>query len=249
MKRRKDIYWGLILILVGTTMVLNLFGVFGTFSVFKMAWSIIFLALLLNALYKLSFVSAALYTAILTHINIDMIGLQGSIFPIYAASLLIGVGLSSVFKRRRRSFIKYNVNTSGQNLKFDSFKDIKDEYKKRSSTEDLKGKHVYFENNLGSSVRYVKSDNLKSATIENNLGTSNIYFNEVTFAEEGCTIHVECNLGKINIYLPQEINYQNNITTTLGSVKTGPNFHASDAYPTIFLEGEVNMGDVEIIIT
>ncbi|HZJ87067.1 MAG TPA: hypothetical protein VFC75_02485, partial [Erysipelothrix sp.] len=245
MNKRKDIYWGLILILVGTTMVLNLLGIFGGFNVFSLAWSIIFLALFANALYKFSFVKASLFAAILAHINIDRIGLGGKVFPIYAASLLIGIGLNSIFKSHKRSsFIKYNMNFNDNNMQFDSLKDVKEEYQRRSGAEDLKGERVYFENNMGSNIRYIKSTNLKSARIENNLGTSNVYFTDATFSDEGCIIDVECNLGKINIYLPQHINFQNNITTALGSVRSVPSFYTDASYPTVILEGEVNLGDV-----
>ncbi len=245
MNRKKDIYWGLILILVGITMVLNLLGIFGSFSVFKLAWSIIFIALILNAIYKFNFVKASLFSAILAHINIDMLGLSGKVFPIYAASLLIGVGLNSIFKsRRRRSYINYKIN----DMNFGSFQDVKDEFKHRSTTDDLKGKHVYFENNMGSNVRYVKSDDLKSARIINNLGSSSVYFTDATFSQDGCVIDLECNLGKINIYLPKHINFENNVTTSLGSIRSAPSFYTDASYPTVYLEGEVNLGDVEVFI-
>lgn len=248
MKRKNDIYWGLIFVLVGVTMILNLTGVFGTFSIFKLAWSIIFIALILNSLYKLNFLSASLYSAILAHINIDRLGLKGNVFLIYVSSLLIGFGLNSIFKRKRRdNFTKAFININGEEKAFTSFKDLKHEYKNRSTTDDLKGNHVYFENNLGSSVRYVKSDNLKSAYVENNLGTLNVYFTDTIFSPEGCNINVECNVGNINIYLPNNINYYNNISTSLGSVKSAPSFHSDDSYPNVYLEGEVNVGEVKII--
>lgn len=249
MMKRKNIYWGLILILVGLTMVLNIMGVFGGFSIFRLAWSIIFASLVLNSLYKWNFISASLYSAILAHINAEVLGLKGNIFLIYVASILIGFGLN-ILLSRRRFFNKINpkiiINDEVHN--FSNFEALKREYESRKTDGDLKGQHVSFENNFGSSVRYIKSTNLKSARIENNLGTSNVYFNDATFSDEGCIIDVECNLGKVNIYLPQEINYQNNIAQAMGSINSGPSFHADDTYPTVFLQGEVNFGEINIVI-
>lgn len=237
MRKSKDYYWGFVFILIGTTILLNMGGYLTQFSPFKLGISIIFLSLALKGLFKREFTSAGLYTAILLHINAESLGLKGSTFAIYAASLLIGFGLSKLFRKKSKFGPKIYVNGEERNIQ---------DFKK-TSTEEHDGDVLNLENNLGSSVRYIKSQNLKSVLIENNLGSSTIYFDKAIFVD-GAVIRVENNLGNTKLYFPGNINLQNTLSASLGSIQGSGSFHNSSDYPTVFLQGEAALGSIEVYI-
>ena len=237
MRKRKDLYWGFMFIFLGTTMLLNMFGVFGDYDIFKIAWTIIVVSYALKSLFDRDFVLASLSAAVIVHINKVQLGVSDNIMVVYAAAIFIGVGLSSLFKGKKKGGRVY-VNGKSYNYR---------QYRKENSSEDvLEGEQVYYTNNLGENIRYVKSDNLKEATIENNLGSSRVYFDNVTFSDQGCSIYVECNLGQIIVYLPKHINLENNITTALGSLKGPSQLYSGPDAPTVRINGEVNLGEVRI---
>lgn len=230
--KRKNIFWGLILIFVSITLLADMTGVIEAHSTFKLAWTIILIAYAISKIIALSFIPASLAAAMVLTLHGDKFSVYPSTSMIFFASFLFGLGLSLIFKplRRRKIIIKSNK----------SFKS--------NFQSSITGEHVHFENNFGDNSRYVQSNNLKSASIENNLGHSRVYFDNVIFDKEGAIINVECNLGQVTLYLPSDINLQNNLTSSLGSITGAQSFHQNDAYPTVFLEGESNLGQIEVVI-
>ncbi len=241
---RKNTFWGLIFIFVALTMIADMTGILETYDLVRVTWTIVLGAYALSRIVKFSFVPASIAIAIGIRINAEYLNIHGNYGLIFLASILFGVGLSMLIKPKRKRKT-YTVNINGETIDIDDIKN-----KKFNTTEEsLSGEHVYFENNLGENSQYVQSDNLKTARIENNLGHSRIYFDNVTFNQENCVINVECNLGKVTLYFPNNINLQNTITTSLGSLKGARSFHENDAYPTVFLTGESNLGEIEVIVS
>lgn len=232
--KRKNIFWGLILIFISITLLADMTGVIEAHSTFKLAWTIILIAFAISKIIALSFIPASLAGAMVLTLNADKFTVYPSTPMIFFASFLLGLGLSMIFKpmRRRKIIIKSSKNRSF----------------KTNFQSSISGEHVHFENNFGDNSRYVQSNNLKSASIENNLGHSRVYFDNVVFDSDGAIINVECNLGQVTLYLPSDINLQNNLTASLGSITGAQSFHQDDSYPTVFLEGESNLGQIDVII-
>ncbi len=239
MRKRKDLYWGFVFILIGVTILLNMGGYFKEFKITQIGWSIMFLALVLNNAIKRKFTSAGLFLAILLHINADLLGLQGNTFAIYAASILIGAGLSRLFSKSRSYTFSPKVVVNGETKDFKDFK--------THTTQEHNNEKINIQNNLGSSVRYIKSKNLKSAYIENNLGSTTVYFDETTFVD-GARIQVENNLGNTVLYFSGDINLENTLSASLGSIQGVGSFYTSEDVPTVYLTGEAALGQIEVHI-
>lgn len=240
--KKNTTFWGLIFIFISLTIIAQITGLIESYSIVRLVWTIILGAFAISRIVSFSFIPASIATAIAVSINADYLNINASSGLIFLASILLGVGLTLLTKGSRRK--KYKVTLNGKDIHIHSG----DNKSFHSRSENIEGEHVYVENNFGDNSRYILSNNLKTARIENNLGHSRVYFDNVTFNSERSVVNAECNLGKITLYFPSNINLQNNLKAQLGSIRGAGSFHTDDAYPTVFLEGDSNLGDIEVII-
>lgn len=235
--KKKNIFWGLAFIILSLTILGNITGIFGDYSPIRLVWTGFLIAFAIKNLFDLSFAGVIFPLVIAFHINaVEVFNYTGKIFPIYLAGLFLSIGLSILFSKRRK-FIK--VRYSGKDYKNDSFS---------SSKTHTSNNRVWIENNFGDASRYIHSDNLTFASIECNFGNLRVYFDQAQLSMDGVDIEVECNFGKTTLYLPRDINLQNNLTSSLGSVRGEGSFVHNPENPTVFLNGEANFGDIEIIL-
>ena len=243
--KKNTTFWGLIFIFISLTIIAQITGFIQAYSIVRLIWTIILGAFAISRIVSFNFIPASIAAAIAVSINADYLNINASSGLIFLASILLGVGLTLLTKGSRRKKYKdkvFTINGKDIHINRGSNKSF------NSSSQNIEGEHVYVENNFGDNSRYILSDNLKTARIENNLGHSRVYFDNVTFNSESSVVNAECNLGKITLYFPSNINLQNNLKAQLGSIRGAGSFHTDDAYPTVFLEGESNLGDIEVII-
>lgn len=239
---KRNTFWGLILIFISLTIMAEITGLIESYSIVRLAWTIILVAYAISKIFTLSFIPASIAGAIALNINAEYLNIEAS-NSIFIASILLGIGLTLLTKNMKRNKRRNKtVIINGKDIKFTTDKSF------NTTSENIEGEDVYFENNFGDNSRYIQSSNLKTARIENNLGHSRVYFDNVTFNPQRAIVNAECNLGKITLYFPSNINLQNNLKTTLGSIKGPASFHTDDRYPTVFLDGECNLGEIEIVI-
>lgn len=238
--KKKNIFWGLTFIFVAITLIANIAGFYLSSNVLRTAWTIVLAAWAINELIKFNLVSAALPIAIGIHINASLLGIENHIGLIYLSSFLLAMGLSMLFPKKKyfRKKVVIHANSSGE------YVDAESDYER---VVDPKGERVKFENNFGDNARYIYAENLTNAQIENNFGASKIYFDQTRFNPNGCDIFVECNFGKITLFIPRTVNTQVNIETTLGSVNGADSMFLDSSYPTLFISGSCAFGEIEII--
>lgn len=246
--RNKNIAKGIVFILLGLSFFLFNTGIFGGFiqgySFITFFWSLLLIYVFLKQALKYQFIWALFALTAILQINYPffqehLFTIDG-FFPLYLGAFLMGYGLNKIFKNKRRGnmFMNKTIYVNGEEVKFG-------DPKFSSYKQDQEG-HILIENNIGSQVRYVKSNNLNSMKIENNIGSLKVYLDDVKFAGSTCIINVENNMGQTDIYLPSNINVQNNLASNFGSIKGNRSFFSDEAYTTVFLEGESNFGEIRI---
>ncbi len=96
---------------------------------------------------------------------------------------------------------------------------------------------------IGSSVRYIDCQSFKYEAIENDLGSTTVFFENAEKYEGGGVLHIENNLGSMVVNVPAGWNVEVKLDNSLGSVSAPK---PSPGGPTLTVNGDNNLGSVVI---
>lgn len=235
-KRNKDIFWALILIAIAIGILGVAFGYLTTPTT-RIIWSIVLGVFGIGSLIKLNWFGFFIIAAIIIHINKASIGVEG-MWPIYFAAILLAIGLQIITGRFTKKGPKVIINGEWEwgDRKFSA----------NSGTSSVSGDHIMIENNFSDQAKYVHSDKLQSAQIENNFGGLKVYFDQAQFSETGCTIHVENNFGKTSLFLPRNIRLDNQLKSSFGNVYDENIIMTDPSFPIVVVKGDSTFGSIDI---
>lgn len=244
-RKRKEIFWGVVLIIVALGTLGIAFNLIETTSSI-LIWSILLGAVALGNLVTLSWFGVFFPLAVVAHINAASLQIA-NIWPVYLAALFLSIGaskLTRIFRKKNGRRFKMNIN--GDTIDIDTDK-IKESVHFSSSSQTIEGDNIEIENNFGDAARYINSANLVHANIENNFGHFRVYFDQATFSHRA-TIYVENNFGKTTLYIPRNVNINNHLKAAFGVVQ-GEDYTTSDPnLPTVTITGEAAFGSIQIVI-
>lgn len=254
--KRRNFVWGAFLILAAVYIFADMFNYIPEgYSFFTTTVTILLVGLAISNLFDGSVFGVIMPLAFALMFNQGYFGLKDQGWSIFWASLLLSSGVSLLFKRRRIRFNIHSDSWSGSEEYSHNRKEKGDtidvEFRESDHTgsdekrNTAEGESVKFESNFADSSRYVQSDNLERANIEGNFGHLRVYFDQVTFAK-GAVINIECNFGKVSVYLPKEYTYSNELAASLGSISDPRSFTSTNS-TLVSLRGDASFGEIEII--
>ena len=209
MKLRKNsgkILWGLFFILAAVYVVVSKLWIMPEISVFSVLLTVFFIGLFLNGIRNVNFWEILFSIAFICIIYDDWLGITAlTPWTVLGAALLGSIGLSLIFKKK-------SGHSPSISFEFDS----------DSDNEDGKyiGENIKIDNNFGTAIKYVNSDNFCMADVDNSF-------------------------GETNLYIPKEWKTENNLGQAFGSVKTHGVCEGS-SNNTLKLKGETSFGEINI---
>ncbi len=246
-----------------------------TSSVFKIVLSALLVSFALSSLGKGKYVETMVPLAFVYILNEkELMNLFPNLNEVNSwlliwGSLFLGIALDSMFKKKRSKYFyenTYTYNSDSYNSDFEkktksngfvdvefsdsedntqSFESKKQDFEDNSYRESVEDDYVKIESNLGDRTRYIRVDNFTNGDIEMNLGSLRVYFDQSTFNPNGSKLNVDCNFGKLTLYIPSNVRVVNNVTAMFGAVHDLPQSTASD--PKLVIEGSVSFGNLRII--
>ena len=97
---------------------------------------------------------------------------------------------------------------------------------------------------LGSTIRYIQSQNFQRATVNMMIGEAKLYFDQAIIIDDPAVVEIYGNIGEIDLYFPKTWDVQTHFDTFIGdleekgiSTKTGPVVH---------LIGHLQSGEITI---
>ena len=105
--------------------------------------------------------------------------------------------------------------------------------------------HKTDKSSLSSSVKYIDASDFSEEWFENDLGALSIHFENADSYQGGGVLHVDNNLGAMEICVPSSWNYIYDIDNSLGAVNAdvdGGNLNG----PQLIIKGENNLGAIQI---
>lgn len=231
------LFWGLLFLLGAAALLLNRLNYWPTFhhlSVFKIIVTIFFIWMILEGIRHRNFF-CILFGIALIVIQYDDLFYITALTPwtLLSVALLASIGLTIIFPKRYHSNIGANVEYEYQDVGKRDFNGQNDEI-------------LHFENSFGSSIKYVNTDALVSASFQNSFGEMKIYFDNAIIKNGVADINLEISFGNAILFIPKTWNIEKHIKTTFGSLRE-QNMNQSQGCPTLRIYGEISFGEATII--
>lgn len=226
-KSNKKIAWGLFFILAGCWLIAERIWDLPKISIWSVIITLICIKVLITGVLNRNFYKILFPIAILAIVYDEFLGItELTPWPVLGAAFLGSIGFSMII-RPKKKLVKYQTYFG------DNHDVVVDE------------SNFHCTNSFGSEIRYVNSDNFQYAYIENNFGSSKVFFDHAVIADETATIQVENNFGEVILGIPRNWNVYCSIERAFGSVETqGSSDGTSNA--TVYVKGETNFGTVLI---
>lgn len=229
--KRRNLFWGSLFLLFAFSLLADGFNVFQTGpSLMRLALTALLFVASMTSLSPLNFFGVLMPLPFALILNAEYLNMTIKSWPVIAGSFLLSIALTLLFKKRRK--LSFHTNFKDGNFK-------------ESTQENVSGDSIRIESNFNNSSRYVQGNEIRTASLENNFGNLNVYFDNADFHPDGAVIKVDCNFGNMNLFLPKNIQVTNSIEASLGSIKE-EFYQSQSGSPRVHLSGDVSFGKVNI---
>ena len=229
----KNWFWPVFLIASAVVLIVSQLSLF---TLHVSIWSLLLTLILVRYLNMPGVVFAI---AFLTMIYAQPLGITKLVpWTILGAAVLLSIGLGLLIHPRYQYHYRYH-NHDHAHYNHHNHDDV------HESTSTINDDHVNLDLSLGNSIRYVHSENFRSADLNVSMAGAKIYFDDADIKEGRATINVDVSLGSLELYLPQTWQLQENLSNSMGHISsTGT---PTTAGPGVILTGSVSLGELRII--
>jgi len=235
--KKKDIFWGLLLILAAVLIIINEFGVFTTgISMFDIVATVVLVGIIIISVLHINFWGILFPLAFIGILYADELNITNfTPWPALFTALLLSIGLSLIFKRHGfwgyhhyhhfnhadGSFGKSVINGHDDNI-------------------------VECSASFGECMKYVNSENFERADIRCSFGEVKIYFDNAQIPSGKADIYIDVSFGDVKLFIPKSWKVVNHVNVFLGDIdEKNPNLGADS--PVVTINGNISFGDAKII--
>lgn len=259
--RKRNTFWGILFIVMAFIIVISKLGIMPDVGIFSILMTVFWVWVFVDGIRHMNFYEILFPVAFLCIIYDKPLGIEElTPWTVLTAALLGSIGLSMLF-RRKKNRIGISVNWhNGQSQSYNS--QSNDEQSADNGGHSREGHamdstygatfstqcnddHVCCENNLGSVIRYINSDNFCDAHLENNFGSMTLYFDNAIIQQETARIEVENSFGQIALYIPKEWQIRTDVDTSFGCLKEYGTYKGN-SNTLLYILGESNFGNIEL---
>lgn len=244
MRNRKNIFWGIMCIVIAAFIIAGAMGVFGEISFWTLFFTPFLVAWFFSSLMKLSWSGLLFSLAFFAILYDKVLGIENlTPWPVLLAAMFGSIGLNIIFGENKFFKIgKWNGNAEDKHH-------VSFEY----SSEDAPMGEYFTEDDssfrssvkFAESTKYVACRNLKEALITNSFGESIIYFDGATLANGRADVNVRCTFGEVVLYIPKEWHVNAAINRSFGECSINGNC-AKESENLLVLRGSVSFGEISI---
>lgn len=229
--RKERIFWGVLLILVGASLIINKLGYFPEVNTFKLMITAFLVVIIVKSIVHLSFEGILFPLAFICILFDDQLGIT-SITPwtVLIAAFLGSAGLSMIFKSSNKWDNKHHHNN----------------HHKFEKVDVEEGDYIRFENSFGSSIKYVNTDNFEQGEIKCSFGGLTVYFDNARMKNEEAILRLDVSFAGVELYIPRSWRIENKVNISLGGI-TEKNKGDQITTNTLTIVGDVKFAGVEII--
>lgn len=234
MKKQK-IFWGIFFIIAAVLIIISKLNMVPDVGVFSVLAAAFFIWMFIEGIRHIDFYEMIFSIAFLYIIFDEPLGIEiEALTPwsVLLAALLLSIGLSTLFHGKKG--FRHHINIDHEN---------RGNYV--SSSEQCSDEHLFCENNFGSAIRYINSDNFQDAHLENSFGSMTIYFDNAVIQGDSAHVNVENNFGVTALYIPKEWKVRTDLKHSFGNTdEYGTSVGSSNT--TLYIHGETSFGHIEL---
>lgn len=226
----KRIFWGFLFLCSAGVIIANQLGVFEQVGLISMLLTIFLALIIIKGIIDLNFFEILLPAAGITIIYAEPLGITYlTPWPILVAALLASIGLSLMFKKKKKKV--YPQDGQADHIS--------------GNTESLNEDVITSKTSFSGGTKYLYSKNLKRADFEVHFGGLKVYFDQVTLSPEGADVNIDASFSGIELFIPRHWNVINDISASVGGVDM-KGIRSELTGPTLRLHGHITCSGVEI---
>lgn len=234
--KKKDLFWGLLLVLAAVLVIINKFGFFPELGMFEIVATLVLVTIMIKSIIHVSFPGILFPAALLCIIYSEQWGIQElTPWPVLLTALLGSIGLSLIFKKKHpwQQFPNHHFKHHDQE-NFDEVINQPD------------GSSVSCSVSFGSSMKYINTDNFERADIHCSFGAMKVYFDNAVIASGTAELNLDVSFAGVELYIPRNWKIVNQVNVSLGGMEEKNSSMAVDT-PVLIMKGNVSFSGVEII--
>lgn len=245
MKSKKNVFWGLVFVLVAIFILVSQMGLIPeiTIGFWSIVWTVLSLSVLINGISKFQFSGIFFGLAFLGIIYAEPLGITAiTPWPILGAALLLSIGCHMLFPNRKHKAVTMTyTDHDGDVHEFTRKEGVEqEEIYEREDGEYLEFTHVF-----KSGTKYVQSPNLKHLQVETVFSSLEIYMTNTNLAGGEATVEIDNVFGTTNIYVPTTWIVQDSSESVFGSVQCKSN-SCADGRNRLILKGDCVFGNIKV---
>ena len=246
MMKRDNIFWGICFLLGAILLIASrLWGDYdiGVLTIFI---TIICIAIIVRGIAAFNFYQMLIPIAMLCTLYDDQLNLtELTPWPVFGAAILASIGLDMLFRDKKSKRNQYNYEKHIHA----SFGSNDGNVGGAGNTSNqaggqYAGEQIRLCNNFSSSAKYINSDNLKNAFLENAFGSMQVYFDKAMI-QGVADVKVDVSFGEMVLYIPHTWYVTNDVKSFMGSVQVRGRNQSTGA-PVLRLSGDVSFGTLVI---
>ena len=194
MKVKKNILWGIMFILAAVALIVNKLGYLQGMGFWNILFSVILIGICINGMIKRRWGSILFSAAFIIIINDSILHMENlTPWTVLGVALLGTIGLTILFPAKKRHVRNHLITEDMSGVKWG-------ESDEQMITEE--GDVVQQDVIFGSSVKYIKSQELSKVNSDCVFGQASVYLTEAMLKEQRAKVFMDVVFGNANIYVP-----------------------------------------------
>lgn len=242
---RKNVINGIGFLVAAAFVIVGSMGILGEISVWKLLVSFVLVLILIKSLLRLRWTPVLFSLAFLAILYDELLGIENlTPWPVLGAALLGSIGLNMILgKNHEPAHFNFDFDFGGRNrgVKMDGNGVSKVDESEHNFKCDV---------SFATITKYIKSQSLRNASINNSFGQVIIYFDEAVLENGTANVRVINSFGNVKLYIPSDWEVVVKQSESFGQVKT----FKSDGIMNCVIEGSnklyvsanTSFGDIEI---
>ena len=235
--KKRDYFWGFILILAAILVIVNKLGFFGGISIFEIVLTILLVGIIIKNITYVNFGGILFPIAFLCIIYAQELHIENlTPFPVLLTALLGSIGLSMIFKPNQRWHHgwEHGFHRYSKREHFDEVIDQPDDNVVNCSV------------SFGSSMKYINTEHFEKANIRCSFGAMKVYFDNAIIDTDHAEIYLDVSFGGVELFIPRGWNLVNEVNTSLAGMEE-KNRKSDSISPVVVMRGNISFSGVEII--
>lgn len=234
--KKERVFWGLFFIVGAIAVVVNRLGFLGDLSLWTVFFTVFLAAALIKSVVYRNASGILFSLALICILYAKPLGITAiTPWPVLGAALLGSIGCSILFHpwRCRYSWRHYPFHDRHQ---------APGDFE----TETIEGKSINLKTSFSGSIKYINSDDFKTAYLDCSFGSMKVYFDNAVIQDGLATVTIDASFCGVELFIPKEWKVENRLSASFGGVEE-KNRNISTGSPILQLTGDVSFSGVTII--